>query len=120
MKKMSQVELSRTLNFTPSYISALCSNDDMTCSKLAEICRLININPAIFFNDIPLSQYTLEDITAGDGINLPEVQLPQQSSLQYSEELIKAHERTIDILTRQIDILNGTIQALTSSKSTDA
>ena len=115
MKNMPQVEFAKLLKLTPSYISAICNNDDMTCSRLDEICKLLDVNPAIFFDDTPIGHYTLDKISAATQSS-PDAFETVRTDVSHLQEIIREKERMIGILERQMDVLNNAIMTLTSEK----
>ena len=89
--------IAERLNITPTYFSRLLKAESMDCQMLENICNIIGISPAIFFNDSQSINIGGANATSVLGAATAQVNITE-GEVNALRELLAEKERTIQIL----------------------
>ncbi len=96
-KGLIKKNIADQLGITPTYFSRLMKNDSMDCHMLENICKIINVSPAIFFDDCTSINVGGANASSLLGNANAQVNITQGEA-QALRELLAEKERTIQIL----------------------
>jgi len=89
--------IAERLNITPTYFSRLLKAESMDCQMLENICNIIGISPAIFFDDVQSINIGGANATSVLGAATAQVNITE-GEVNALRELLAEKERTIQIL----------------------
>lgn len=89
--------IAERLNITPTYFSRLLKAESMDCQMLENICNIIRISPAIFFDVQPNINIGGANATSMLGPATAQVNITE-GEVNALRELLAEKERTIQIL----------------------
>ena len=92
--------IAERLNITPTYFSRLLKAETMDCQMLENICNIIGISPAIFFDDVKSINIGGANATSVLGTATAQVNITQGEA-QALKQLLEEKERTIQILLQK-------------------
>ncbi|MBR5030877.1 MAG: hypothetical protein IKT03_05550 [Muribaculaceae bacterium] len=100
-KGVIKKNVAEKLGITPTYFSRLLKSDTMDCLMLDNICRIIGVSPAVFFdNNEPTVNIGGANATSVIG-NASAIVNITQGEISALRELLAEKERTIQILLQK-------------------
>lgn len=114
-KHLIKKDIAEKAGLTPVYLSAIMRKDDISCSLLDRICKVVGVAPAYFFNDSP-ENFPYEDNAAVD-IDTAKLQMKVaameekinllESLLKTKDELLAEKDRYISAVTARSNFNNS-------------
>lgn len=99
-KGMIKKNIAQQLNITPTYFSRLLKAESMDCQMLENICSIIGISPAIFFDVQPNIKIGGANASSVLGAATAQVNITAGEA-KALRELLEEKERTIQILLQK-------------------